>query len=73
MGTGYTSFLFYEDPCEDYPPSGSKFFPYKIDPILQGYKMILTELPLLKVYPFSLTVEHILDDDLVFYVPFNII
>ena len=38
-----------------FSPSGSKFFPFRIDPFSKGRRTILTELPVLKVYrlPFK--------------------
>ena len=36
------------------PPSGSKSFPFRVDPFPKGRDTFLTELPPLKVYQFPL-------------------
>ena len=53
----------------EFAPKGSKFFPFTVDPFQKGGKIILTELlPRKCIHSTGGG-----DDDLVFYVPFNII
>ena len=40
--------------------SGSKFFPFKVDPIPEVGKLVFIELSLLKVYQFSLNLVTVL-------------
>ena len=42
---------------KEFAPSGSKFFPFREDPILEGRQTESDrELPPLKMYPFPLTI-----------------
>ena len=36
---------------KEFTPCGSKFFPFRVGPFSEGRQMVLTELPLLTVYP----------------------
>ena len=57
---------------KEFAPSGSKFFPYRVDPFTEGDKTILTELSPLKVYqcPISIFKAKLADDKIYFFLIF---